>query len=75
MKTQTKGWVVIIDGRPNNDGVFIPHSLFSETEEGAIKKFKEGIPRSLKFLAEKYGYKCVRATQTIEIDNENNNIE
>ena len=70
MKTQTKGWVVMTDSHPNRkhkDAVII-WSSFKRTRSESIKSFLRSTNQTLRFFKKKYGYKCVRATQTIEID-------
>lgn len=70
MKTQVKGWVVMTESHPNNKNkdAFVIWSSFKRTRSESINSFLRHTNQTMQFFKKNYGYKCVRATQTIEID-------
>lgn len=53
--------------RKKKDALFIWWS-FKRTKSESIKAFLKHTNETMQFFKKNYGYKCVRATQTIEID-------
>lgn len=69
MKTTSTGWVVITDNHGRLGNTYIADYSFSSIRSEAIKKFIKGSTRKWPYWKRRYGYKCVKATMTLEIDN------
>jgi hypothetical protein len=65
MKEITNGWVIISNNHPNGTPNRIFSGSFRTKKTRCIKDFVQGSGGDWNYWKNKYGFKAVRATQTI----------
>lgn len=66
MKVENKGWVIICVNHPKTGTSYVVNSTFSDTRKSAIEKFVEGSGSKWEYWKDKYNFRAVKATQTVQ---------
>ena len=68
MKHIITGWVVITINHPTHGGSWIVDSTFKFKRTDSISEFCKGLGSSWRYWKDKYNFRCVKATSTIELN-------
>ena len=68
MKEVLKGWAIVNIAHPVTGKGFIFPDSFYRTRREALDSFLEGDDLGWKYWRDKYNFRCVRATMTIETE-------
>lgn len=68
MKEIQRGWVIVNIGHPTNGRKSIFNGSYRQTKRGCINDFLRGTNGTWQHWRNKWHFRCVRATQTIETE-------
>ena len=68
MKKEIQGWIVLSTSHPNKtDKTHVDWESFEVKRSDSIKAFTKGTGEDWEYWKSKYGFKCVKASLTIQI--------